>query len=440
MRCPTLHELPAAPIAKIGWPWTEATNPLPELTPAGHAWPKLTVVTPSFNQGEFLEETIRSILLQGYPNLEYIIIDGGSSDQSVEVIRRYEKWLTYWMSEKDSGQANAINKGFARSTGEIRAYLNSDDVYLPNAVSQAALLFSQQPETALLYGDCELIDENSELTEEWFAPDFEIAELLFRCYIAQPATFWRASSQQVAGLFAEQLHYAFDYEMWLRLAQSHQLTHLPRFLARHRKTEGTKTVGNPEAFAPEIEQALRGFFGSPDVPAAVRRLESDAYAFASFNQALLSLSLNHVDESRAALRSAFRHSPDVVKNQRERLIRALVDHADPSTDLQKSKAYLDRVFEVLPESAMSLLPLKSTAVRRIEVLHAVRSKDEQSLARARRNLAPLLLDDAAWLQDRTVRGDFVGILFGDWAIGRLAGLKQSARTVRSAFGRGKRYA
>ena len=225
------------------------------------------------------------------------------------------------------------------------------------------------------------------------------------------------------------------------MARLHQVKHLPRFLARHRKAEGTKTVGNPEAFAPEIEQALRNFFAGPDVPGAIRSLESDAYAFASLNQALLSLSLHHLDEGRAALRSTFSHSPDVVNHQRERIIRALVDHADPSTDLQKAKIYLDFVFEALPENAMSMLPLKSTAIRRIEVLHAVRSQDEKSLARARRNLVPLLLHDAAWLQDQTVRVDFVGIFFGNWAIRRLAGLKQSAKTVRGALaGRGKRYA
>ena len=161
MKCPKLTELPAPPPDKSGWPWTEETH---RASPGVAVSNRISVVTPSYNQGEFLEETIRSVLLQGYSDLEYIVIDGGSSDQSVDIIRKYEKWLAYWVSEKDSGQTNAINKGFSRSTGEFRAYLNSDDVYLPDALSQAALSSTQQPETALLYADCELIDENSELT------------------------------------------------------------------------------------------------------------------------------------------------------------------------------------------------------------------------------------------------------------------------------------
>ena len=140
-RCPTLAELPTPPAGKTGWPWTVETPPLPPARPDGSPWPRISIVTPSYNQGQFIEETIRSILLQGYPDLEYIIIDGGSTDQSVEIIKKYEPWLTYWVSEKDRGQAHAINKGFARVSGEIGGYLNSDDFYLPNALSAAAVSF-----------------------------------------------------------------------------------------------------------------------------------------------------------------------------------------------------------------------------------------------------------------------------------------------------------
>jgi glycosyltransferase involved in cell wall biosynthesis len=138
MRCPTLAELPPPPSGKTGWPWTLETPPLPAARPDGSAWPRVSIVTPSYNQGQFIEETIRSVLLQGYPDIEYFVIDGASSDQSVEVIRKYGRWLTYWTSEKDRGQAHAINKGFARATGQIGAYLNSDDYYCPTAFNYAA--------------------------------------------------------------------------------------------------------------------------------------------------------------------------------------------------------------------------------------------------------------------------------------------------------------
>src|SRR5207237_4150832 len=126
-----------------------------------------------------------------------------------KIIRKYEKWLAYWVSEKDSGQTQAINKGFARSTGEICAYLNSDDVYLPNALHNIASFFDKQPEVALVYGDCQLIDEASRVIDLWIAPEFSLKELIFRCYIPQQAVFWRKFPQSEIGSFNEEMHYAF---------------------------------------------------------------------------------------------------------------------------------------------------------------------------------------------------------------------------------------
>ena len=150
MRCPTFSQLPSASQGRIGWPWTEAVPPLAATAPDGRAWPKISVVTPSYNQGKFIEETIRSILLQSYPNLEYIIIDGGSTDDSVQIIRKYEQWLTYWVSEPDRGQAHAINKGFARCTGELMGWINSDDSLFPNALHYLAVAHQKQPQAILL--------------------------------------------------------------------------------------------------------------------------------------------------------------------------------------------------------------------------------------------------------------------------------------------------
>src|SRR4051812_31180515 len=129
MKCPSLAELPPPPPGAAGWPWTEESSGLEE-----GPWPRVSIVTPSYMQGDFLEETIRSVLLQGYPDLEYFIIDGGSTDRSVEIIRRYEPWLAGWVSEKDAGQPAAVNKGWNRASGDILAYINSDDWYYPGAL------------------------------------------------------------------------------------------------------------------------------------------------------------------------------------------------------------------------------------------------------------------------------------------------------------------
>lgn len=139
-----LSELPDPPEDKRGWPWTEQSEPLPETQPDGSPWPKISIVTPSYNQGQFIEETIRSILLQGYPNLEYIVMDGGSDDNTVEILEQYDPWIDHWVSEEDGGQADAINKGLSRASGALAAYLNSDDMYLSGALNHIGKVYEKE--------------------------------------------------------------------------------------------------------------------------------------------------------------------------------------------------------------------------------------------------------------------------------------------------------
>ena len=438
MRSPTLRDLPPPPPGKTGWPWTEESSPAGDTLP-NKALPRVSIVTPSFNQGCFLEETIRSVLLQGYPDLEYIVIDGGSTDQSVEIIRKYEPWLAYWVSEKDSGQAHAINKGFSHATGEICAYLNSDDMFCRNAISTVVSFLDKRFESSLAYGDCQIIDELSKVSDLWLAPEFDLRELLFRCYIAQPASFWRQSKMAKmtgVGDFNAGMHYAFDYEMWLRMAAAGQtFSHVPLLLAQHRKTEGTKTVSRPEAFTAEVVSALETFFRSPAVPTALKSFEADAYAIAFLNHALLNFRRQSCDEARQALETAFQHSPDLVRSQRERIIRALVDNADPSSPLDDAREYLELVFSQLPGNAGALRELRASVLRRVEILHSARSKDRETLIHARRLLLGTLIDDSAWMRNHSARNEFLKVLIGPPAMQRLAGLKHFLRTVRSAFPR-----
>lgn len=132
---------PPAPSDKVGWPWDSQLPELSAVMNDGRDWPKISIVTPSYNQGQFIEETIRSVLLQGYPNLEYIVIDGGSTDNSLEIIQKYEPWLRYWISEPDEGQADAIHKGFQRASGDLLAWQNSDDFYQLGAFQRIAEFF-----------------------------------------------------------------------------------------------------------------------------------------------------------------------------------------------------------------------------------------------------------------------------------------------------------
>lgn len=160
MHCPCLKDLPPPPADKHGWPWTVDSPPLPLLKPDGTPWPRVSLVTPCFNSGDFLEESIRSALLQGYPDLEYIIMDGGSSDQSVEIIRKYARWLTHWESRTDRGQSHAINKGLAKCTGVYFNWHNADDLLLPGSLGETVLGFNRFPDAVYLARYRMLLDES----------------------------------------------------------------------------------------------------------------------------------------------------------------------------------------------------------------------------------------------------------------------------------------
>jgi glycosyltransferase involved in cell wall biosynthesis len=156
MSCPKLSELPP-PAGRTGWPWTEASEPLPPSMPDGRPWPCVTVITPSFNQAGFIEATLRSVLLQGYPNLEYLVLDGGSTDGSVEIIERYSPWIDFWTSEPDGGQSAAINRGLRMGTGEFAAWINSDDMLYRNALTEHAVRASFE-DGVVYVGVCALMD------------------------------------------------------------------------------------------------------------------------------------------------------------------------------------------------------------------------------------------------------------------------------------------
>ncbi len=224
MRCPILRELPPPPPGKVGWPWTEEGPQLPDTLPDGQPWPRISIVTPSYNQGQFIEQTIRSVLLQGFPNLEYIVIDGGSTDQSVEIIRRYSAWLSHWVSEPDSGQSAAINKGFSRATGELFAWLNSDDWYMPAALPRVAQLAMTHSGAMVLVGAGRLTNQKGEIIiHKEPPPTIDLAVLLEWLNggdFIQPSCFFTRAAWDRIGRLDESLHLAFDVDLWIRMAKS----------------------------------------------------------------------------------------------------------------------------------------------------------------------------------------------------------------------------
>ena len=226
--------LPAAPEGKTGWPWTEQTDPI--IYNSRKNWPKLTIVTPSYNQAAYLEETIRSILLQNYPNLEFIIMDGGSNDGSKAILEKYSPWISYWQSEKDEGQGQAINRGFSLASGDYYAWMNSDDYYLKD-VFHLVMETSLKAKPKFIYGYAfDLISDTNE---------FKLIKLLpFTDYfikipaLVQPSCFWSAEIHQPIW---EELDCAIDFELWLRLVKGQKRRMIKQPLSVARTHDDAKT-------------------------------------------------------------------------------------------------------------------------------------------------------------------------------------------------------
>jgi len=298
-RCPSLAQLPPPPPGKTGWPWTKECPPLPDVMPDGSPWPRVSIVSPSLNQGQFIEETIRSVLLQGYPNLEYIIVDGGSIDDSVDVILKYEPWLAYWTSEPDDGQSDAINKGFGRATGEIVAWLNSDDVYLPGALCARAQVFGRHPETDLTYGAYVLVDESSQQTQRFQVPPFDMATLTLWNYMPQPTVFMRQQVLDRIGYLDRSLHYVMDYDYWLRAAISGlRIERVPGYIASFRRHGASKTVSHEAPIWEETARVFDRLFGQRELPTGLYQIERRARARLHWHRALCFLHAGLRSEAR----------------------------------------------------------------------------------------------------------------------------------------------
>jgi glycosyltransferase involved in cell wall biosynthesis len=222
--------------------------------------PLVTVVTPSLNHGRFIRETIESVLAQTYPALEYFVIDGGSTDHTVEVLKEYGDRLC-WVSEPDAGQAAAVNTGWRRGQGAIVAYLNSDDTYLPHAVERVVAAFRAHPEADVVYGEGHHVDAAGRVLDRYPTEPFRLPRLAETCFICQPAAFVRRRVVERVGYLDESLQFCMDYDLWIRLARVATFVHLPDYLATSRLHPDTKTLGQRARAHEEILHTVRRHFG-----------------------------------------------------------------------------------------------------------------------------------------------------------------------------------
>lgn len=261
MRIPSLRDLPMPPSGCHGWPWDVDSSPIAAVASDGKAWPKISIITPSYNQGQYLEETIRSILLQGYPNLEYHLIDGGSTDASVDIIRKYEPWITSWVSERDNGQSEAINKGFVRSSGEILNWICSDDYLTRDALGIVAATFLAKPEADVVAGTCFCQHDNEpgasvvKQTEwnDWHLTPYVAA-------IWQPSCFLRRRLIGREYLVRSDLHYCMDRELWAYLcSQNARWEGISEILSVYRFTGYNKSVIGRQQIIDELDKIYRSY-------------------------------------------------------------------------------------------------------------------------------------------------------------------------------------
>ncbi len=220
--------------------------------------PKISIVTPSFNQAQYLEATMRSVLEQDYANIEYIVVDGASTDGSVEIIEKYSNRLAWWVSEPDLGQTDAINKGFAHASGDILAWLNSDDTYESGALSEAAAFLQANPEVGLVYGDTNFIDADGNFIGKFNAQQTSLKRLRRGgVYIPQQAAFWRTDLWRLVGPLDPSFYFAMDYDLWVRLAAVTEIQYTPRLWANFRLHGDAKTIAADERCWPEMLRVHR---------------------------------------------------------------------------------------------------------------------------------------------------------------------------------------
>jgi hypothetical protein len=300
-RATSLADLPAPPAGKRGWPWTEESA----TVRAGAAPPpSISVVVPSYQQGAFLEETLRSVLLQGYPALELLVMDGGSTDETVAVIKKYEPWIAGWVSEKDGGQSAAINKGWRRARGDLVTWLNSDDLLLPGWAEAASAAFVADPALDLVYCDVNIVDQDSRFQSLYEGTPAVPEPILvqWRTPFAQQGFLVRRAVVEAGGYVDESLHFAMDTELWLRLILAgRKFQHIPRPLGAVRVHPATKTSHLYRVHAANMLEVTKRFV--ENVPPSLQGLAEQARRRRHWNAAHINYdNRDHVEARRSALR------------------------------------------------------------------------------------------------------------------------------------------
>ncbi len=285
---------------------------------------KISIITPSFNQADYLDQTICSVLDQDYPELEYLIVDGASSDGSLRIIKEHSERLTWWVSEADAGQADAINKGFSRATGEIIAWLNSDDYYQPETLVTIANLFAQNPDAGIIYGDVLSVDgDGNPINVQRFA-QYTIEDLMQFKIISQPGVFMRRSVLEQAGYLDLDYHFLLDHQLWLRVAQLAPMIYTPQTLAVARYHADAKNIAQADRFGAEAFKILGWMNTQPMLRSLLKENRKKVLAGAHHLDAFYLVEAGKMRAGLAAYARAFFKYPPTALKSWKRIIYAFL--------------------------------------------------------------------------------------------------------------------
>ena len=279
----------------------------------------ISVITPSFNQAAYLKQTMDSVLSQNIPDMEYVVIDGGSTDGSVELIRSYENRLNNWVSEKDRGQADAVNKGAARTTGDVIGWLNSDDLYLPGALQKALDYLSSHPDVEAVYGDVISIDGDGKMINVMRFDQYSAEDLMTFRVISQPGVFFRRSAWEKAGGLDLSYHYMLDHHLWLRMISRGKFVYLPEPLAAARFHSAAKNRAHTEDFGKEAYRLANWMLTDPLTADRAKPIEKQIRGGAAWLDAHYLSDGGMPEKSLKAYAKAFRLFPQRVLEDKNRL-------------------------------------------------------------------------------------------------------------------------
>ena len=292
----SLEALPPPPPGRTGWPWTEASPPIPDIAPHGGAWPRISIAVPSFKQGHYIEETLRSILLQGYPNLDLVVVDGGSKDDTVPILRKYERWLSSLVSEKDRGQCEALNKAYVKCDGEIFNWICSDDLLRPGALHTVGKAFCEKPEIDAIAGACYIDFEGApERSEVRYSQGEQFERHPYSFAVWQPSCFFRRSLITRPELVLEEMNFCMDRELWCYLwSQKARWKWSKEVLSVNRFTGTNKSILGKQGIINELDVIYRTYVHETFPLSSVLR------------KLWLPLVRTHKDHSSAAVRAVSR--------------------------------------------------------------------------------------------------------------------------------------